>query len=265
MTMTRQYPSFVFSHAVLRRPSKNIDQGLRAVDVGAPDYAKFLQQHENYAAALTDAGVKVDILPALEDFPDAVFIEDDALCLPNMVIQLRPGAESRQGEAKILFPHIAPRFKTSHIVTSPGHIEGGDILVTEQEIIIGLSARTNQAGAEAVRRLAETINRPVRIVETPSGVLHFKTDCALLDKNTILTTKRLAESHVFDGYHTLFVPDDEQAAANSIRVNGHVIIPSGYPKTAKMLNSAGYNAVTVDISEAAKLDGGLSCMSLRYG
>jgi len=263
--MTRHYPSFHFSHAVLRTPSKNIDQGLRAVDVGAPDYEKFLQQHENYATALTDAGVKVDILPALENFPDAVFIEDDALCLPNMVIQLRPGAESRQDEAKILFPDIAPRFKACHSVAEPGRVEGGDILVTEQEIIIGLSARTNQEGAEAVHMATRTINRPVRIVETPPGVLHFKTDCALLDENCILATKRLAVSGCFAQYTTLIVPDDEQAAANSIRVNDHVIMPSGYPETKKMLKAAGYNLITVDISEAAKLDGGLSCMSLRFG
>jgi len=253
-----------FTKALLRTPSTRCVDGLRAVDRGAPDYQIFLSQHAAYAGALTDAGLIVDVLPPLDEYPDAVFIEDDALCLPDLAIRLCPGAESRRGEVAHLTGELQSRFSHVASVKAPAFVEGGDILVLAKEILIGLSHRTTEAGAMAIREIAASEARPVRIVETPDDVLHFKTDCAVLDKNTVLSTKRLAKSGAFESYRILTVPDGEEDAANAIRVNDRVLLASGYPETAKMLRDHGYNVVEIDISEAAKLDGGLSCMSLRF-
>lgn len=145
-----------------------------------------------------------------------------------------------------------------------GHIEGGDILVTEREILIGSSDRTDTKGVENLREIVTPYGYSIRMVQTPPGVLHFKTDCSLLDANTILSTRRLADSGCFDGYDVIHVAEGEEACANTIRFNNLVIMPAGFPKTRATLTAAGYEVRDVGNSEAAKLDGGMSCLSLRF-
>ncbi len=145
-----------------------------------------------------------------------------------------------------------------------GHIEGGDILVTEREILIGSSDRTDTKGVENLREIVTPYGYSIRMVQTPPGVLHFKTDCSLLDANTILSTRRLADSDCFDGYDVIHVAEGEEACANTIRFNNLVIMPAGFPETRATLTVAGYEVRDVGNSEAAKLDGGMSCLSLRF-
>lgn len=256
--------SFQFSHALCRRPSKSIVNGLRATDHGDPDYTTFVQQHAHYVKALQQAGCEVNVLDANEDHPDSVFIEDAALCLENMAIVLRPGAESRFGEAAVLMPTLHRLFK--HVITLPGHgyVDGGDILVTGTEILIGLSQRTNRAGYESLRQLLEPFDYNVREIQTPDTILHFKSDCGLLNSNTVFSTKALAATGCFDNYNVIEAPENESAAANLIRVNNTVLLSEGYPASFDLLTSVGFQVVTIPNSEAAKVDGGLSCMSLRY-
>ena len=145
-----------------------------------------------------------------------------------------------------------------------GFIEGGDILICDQEILVGRSARTDAAGISSLRRLVAGWGYPVREVETPADVLHFKTDCSLLDENTILSTARLAATGCFADYEVIETAPGEEAAANSIRFNDLVVMPSGFVETAGRLHAAGYQIREVGNSECAKIDGGMCCLSLRF-
>lgn len=256
--------SFRFSHAIVRKPCATIIDGLRAVDIGAPDLGVMEQHHAQYVAVLKSAGAQIILLDAQEQFPDSMFVEDTALCLREGAIILRPGAPSRLGEAALMKPVLEGIYDAVEEISGPGFIEGGDILVTEHEILVGTSERTDNAGIEALGSLVSRWGYKVRKVETPAGVLHFKTDCSLLDAQTILSTKRLDASGCFNGYKVIHTEDGEEACANAIRFNEIVIMPSGFPKTKTRLEEAGYIVHTVGNSEAAKLDGGMSCLSLRF-
>lgn len=256
--------SYRFSHALVRTPGQSIAKGLRAGGGENPDPQHFQIEHRAYIRALEEAGVAVEVLPPLEEFPDSVFIEDAALCLPGGAVVLRPGAPTRTGEAAVVSEALEPHFGDVRTIGESGFIEGGDILVTDREIIVGLSARTDRAGAERLRDCVSDWGMTVRILETPPGVLHFKTACGLLDGETILITRRMADLGFFEGYRTLVIPEGEEAAANAIRVNDRVFVSVGSPKTAELLSGTGYHVIPLATGEAAKVDGGLSCMSLRF-
>ena len=257
--------SYTFSHAITRKPATSIIAGLRAVDTGTPDLGVMQAHHTDYIAALRATGAEVIELAALEAFPDSVFVEDTALCLPKGAVVMRPGAPSRLGEAAEMAPHLHALYgDVVRIEGADSYIEGGDILTTETEILVGRSARTNAAGVAELARLVANWGYKVREVFTPPGVLHFKTDCSLLDAETILSTKRLADSGCFDGYKVIHVAEGEEACANSIRFNDLVIMPAGFAKTRATLEQTGYKVREIGNSECAKLDGGMSCLSLRF-
>lgn len=257
--------SYRFTHAITRKPAGSITAGLRAVDTGSPDLATMQAHHADYIATLRATGATVIELDALEPYPDSVFVEDTALCLPAGAVIMRPGAPSRLGEAAEMAPHLAALYGDIRRIDGAGSfIEGGDILMTETEILVGRSARTNAAGiAELAARVADW-GETVREVHTPPGVLHFKTDCSLLDAETILATPRLSASGCFKGYRLIDVAEGEEAAANTIRFNDLVLMPAGFPRTRDRLLAAGYALREIGNSECAKLDGGMSCLSLRF-
>jgi dimethylargininase len=264
MTARRPDHAFRFTHAICRRPADSVTQGLRAVDTGAPDPAQLRADHAAYVAALRQAGMTVVVLDPLDAYPDSVFVEDTALCLPEGAVVLRPGAPSRLGEAAEMAPHLAALYGGVETLAGPGHVEGGDILVTGREILIGRSARTDAAGIAELAGIVAQWGYALREIAVPAGVLHFKTDCALLDAETVLTTRRLAASGCFDGYRVIEVPEGEEAAANAIRVNDVVIMAKGFPRTRERLEAAGFAPVEIGNAECAKLDGGMSCLSLRF-
>ena len=251
-----------FRQALVRPPSPSVVDGLRAVEGPDPDFGRFRAEHDGYCEALRAAGVAVDVLDTLPSHPDGVFVEDAALCIGTHAVVLRPGAPSRRAEAEAIAPDLATRFATVARVER-GFVDGGDVLVTADEVLVGLSSRTDAAGAAALRDAMAPAGIPLRVVETPAGVLHFKTDCAVIDDRTVFATARLVASGCFDDYEVLTCPEGEEEAANLIRVNDVVIMRTGFPATTATLGEAGYETVTVDADEAARVDGGLSCMSLR--
>ncbi|HCE72465.1 MAG TPA: dimethylarginine dimethylaminohydrolase, partial [Ruegeria sp.] len=187
-----------------------------------------------------------------------------ALCLPRGAVLMRPGAPSRMGEVAEMAPALRACYGELREIAGPGHIEGGDILVTGREILVGRSDRTDAAGVAELAGIVSDWGYTLREVFTPPGVLHFKTDCSLLDGETILATERLDASGCFDGYRVIHTAPGEEAAANTIRFNKLVLMPAGFPKTAEILDKAGFEVVEIDNSECAKLDGGMSCLSLRF-
>ncbi len=257
-------PTYQFSHTITRRPAASAVNGLRAEDTGTPDLDQLMADHDAYVAALRATGAEVIVLPALEAYPDAHFVEDTALCLSGGAVVMRPGAPTRLGEAAEMAPELARHYSDLRRIEGPGFIEGGDILVTGREILVGRSARTDGAGVAELAGIVSDWGYALREVFTPEGVLHFKTDCSLLDPETVLVTPRLAASGCFEGYAQVFTAEGEEAAANAIRFNDVVLMAKGFPRTAETLDRKGYSVVEINNSECAKLDGGMSCLSLRF-
>lgn len=256
-------PVFHFDQALVRTPGAAVARGLRAVDRGAPTREGVQRELDAYVAALQAAGVEVETLEALDAFPDSIFLEDPALVFSNGAILLRPGAPSRLGEAAALAPVLRRRFDTV-LELAEGFVEGGDVLVTPEVVLIGLSERTNGEGAEALKVLLGKLGRRGEIVSTPPGVLHFKTNCSLLDEQTVLATPRLAASRAFERYRVILTPRGEEAAANALRVNDQVLLGDRFPRTADRLSAAGFHVVPLPNAQIALLDAGFSCLSLRW-
>ena len=256
--------SYEFTRAVTRLPARSIVDGLRAQDIGDPDHEQMLRDHAHYVETLRAAGAEVIELDAIEQFPDSVFVEDVALCLPEAAIMMRPGAASRAGEVAQMAPILRDLYEQVVTIDGPGFIEGGDILTTAREILVGRSERTDSAGIAELGTIVARWGYRLREVLTPPDVLHFKTDCSLLDADTILATPRLDASGCFADYRVIHTADGEEAAANSIRYNDRVLMPAGFPGTLQRLLEAGYQVCEINNSECAKLDGGMSCLSLRF-
>lgn len=254
---------FAFNRAIIRHASHSVADGLRAVDAGAPDFEGVQREQYAYARALEDAGVTLVELPALERYPDALFVEDTALAFNGSAILLKPGAATRRGEADEIAPTLAQNFKYV-LKLEEGTAEGGDVLFTPRGLFIGVSARTNPQGARALMSLLNKLGLHGRAVSTPAGVLHLKSDCSLLDEDTVLCTPRLAASEIFEGFRIIPTPPGEEAAANALRINESVLVSRGYPRTAELLEKAGLTVVTLATVEIAKIDAGLSCLSLRW-
>ena len=254
--------TFNFNRAIVRAPSHSVVNGLSSTGI-RPDFSGLAREHALYVKALEAAGLALEILQPLEDYPDAVFVEDAALVFSNVAVVLRPGAKSRAGEAAEILNAVTRRFdRVSQL--PEGTVDGGDVLVTPQGVFIGRSERTNPLGASALTRSLAELGLRGLPVTTPQGVLHLKSDCSLLDEETILSTARLAASGVFDGFRVIIVPSEEGGAANAVRVNKHVLLNDAYPHTADLLAAAGYDVKVLPLQEVAKLDAGLSCMSLRW-
>jgi dimethylargininase len=254
---------FDFNSAIVRSPGRSVVNGLRTGPGPAPTYEGIVAEHAAYIAALQAAGVRVTVLPALEQFPDSIFVEDPALVFSQGAILLRPGAPSRRAEAQELSAALAARF-SEVVELNEGFADGGDVLVTPACVFIGLSARTDEAGATSLQHLLNSLGLTSRVVEVPPGTLHLKSDCSLVDEETVLTTEALANSGVLDGFRLLVVQEEERAATNAIRVNDVVFIRAGAPRTLDMLERHGSKVLPLAASEIARIDAGLSCMSLRW-
>lgn len=254
---------FDFTDALVRTPAPSVVRGLRAGGQDDPDFGTVLAEHGAYVAALAAAGVAVEVLPPLEGYPDSIFVEDPAFVLPEGAVLLRPGTPSRLGESAELAEVLARRFGTV-MTLDRGFADGGDILILPDEILIGLSARTDPEGAERFAALMGEFGRVVRIVEPPAGILHLKTGSSLLDERTVVATPALAAAGLFGGLDVVATPPGEEGAANLLRVNDSVLVGAGYPATAALIAARGLRAVPLAVSEIAKIDAGLSCMSLRW-
>lgn len=254
---------FAFDRAIVRAPAPSVVNGLRAGDGDAPTFEGVLAEHRAYVSALEVAGLRVEQLSALDAFPDSVFVEDPAFVIPQGALLLNPGAPSRAGEATEIEPILHAHFERV-VRLSAGHADGGDILILPDEILIALSARTDREGAEAFVALLRDWGRRARVAETPPGLLHLKTGCGVLDENVVLATPGLAEAGMFGGLEVVATPPGEEGAANLLRVNDRVLLAAGFPRTAALIAARGYAPVLLRAEQIARIDAGLSCMSLRW-
>lgn len=254
---------FRFNRAIVREPGRSVVDGLRFEDRGAPSYEAVRTEHYAYADALRSAGLGVTMLPPLEAFPDSMFVEDPALVFSEGAILLRPGALTRAGEVSELAPAIGEHFKLILELQS-GFADGGDVLITPEKVMIGLSDRTDRTGAEHLAACLAELGRKSQIVETPDDVLHLKSACSLIDDATVLCTPSLAETGIFDGFRCITTADGESGSANALRVNDVLFVDTTGLRTNDQLDRLGYQLVPLETSEISKIDAGLSCMSLRW-
>lgn len=255
-----------FNNVIVRRPCKAVCEGITsAPELGQPIYEKALEQHDKYIEALKKCGVEVTVLEADERYPDSCFVEDPALITRKCAIITNPGAESRNGEKNEIIGAVKKFFPDDKIeyIKDPGTLEGGDVMMVGDTFYVGLSARTN---AEGIRQLGEILNKyGLECVQVPlEKVLHLKTGVNYIENNNMLVSGEFIDKPEFEKYNKIVIPEEEAYAANCIWMNGTVIVPEGYPTVLKSVQDAGYDTLVVDTSEFRKIDGGLSCLSLRF-
>ncbi|MCE1252709.1 MAG: arginine deiminase-related protein [Anaerolineae bacterium] len=255
-----------FSKAISRTPGTNFADGLTTSELGTPDYALTLKQHQAYLAGLKQCGLEVTLLEADLNHPDSTFVEDVAVLTPNSAILTNPGADSRKGEVAAMQPVLEKFYSKFHRITAPGTLDGGDICEAGSHFFIGISERTNEEGGRQLAAfLAEEgyTSSFVSILGV-SGILHLKSGIAYIGENTLVLIRSLADRPEFKGYKIVLVDETEAYAANCVRINDYVIMPTGYPKLQAELTRLGFKPLPLDMSEYQKMDGGLSCLSLRF-
>lgn len=256
----------MFKNVIVKRPSSSMVNGITsAPELGKPDYELALKQHDDYIEALKSCNVEVTVLEADERFPDSCFVEDTAVITKNCAIICNPGADSRNKEIESMKETVKKFFCEDKIeyITSPGTVEGGDVMMVGNHFYIGKSLRTNEEGARQFIEKLEKHGHTGSIV-TLEEVLHLKTGLAYLENNNLLVAGEFIDKEDFKNFNKIVINKDESYSANCIWVNDNVIVPYGYEKTKIAIEQAGYNVIEVDTSEYRKLDGGLSCLSLRF-
>jgi len=256
----------MFQNVIVKRPCRAMINGITsAPELGKPDYELAMKQHDAYIEALKQCGVAVRILPADEAFPDSCFVEDAAVLTRECAIITNPGAASRNREIEAIIPVVKEFYPEDRIefIRTPGTLEGGDVMMVGDHFYVGRSNRTN---AEGIRQFIEILNRyGMTGSEVPlTEVLHLKTGVNYIENNNMLVFGEFIDKPEFEKFNKIIVPREEAYAANCIWVNGTVIVPEGYPAVLEAIKKAGYKTITVDTSEYRKLDGGLSCLSLRF-
>lgn len=253
----------MFTQIIVKKPGKSYVDGLTTSDLGKPDFDLAIEQHQQYVEALKKCGVKTISLEADEQFPDSTFVEDTAIITEKCAIITNPGADSRNGEIIEMKKVLAGIDKTLEFIHSPGTLDGGDVLQIEDHFYIGLSNRTNEEGAKQLKDILKKYSYAATIVPL-KHFFHLKTGIAYLGNKNLIVAGEFINHALFKEFNQITVDEDEEYAANCIRVNDDVIIPKGFYKTKQKIVDAGYSVIELDMSEFEKQDGGLSCLSLRF-
>jgi dimethylargininase len=252
----------MINHAITRLPGENFADGLTTADLGRPSYPLILEQHHAYRQALLSLGLDVIVLPAEPSYPDAYFVEDPAIITSKIAVITRPGAPSRQGEETTLEPFLEYYRPIAHI-HPPGTVDGGDVLMVGEHFFIGLSDRTNTEGANQLAALLAGAGHSSEAIPVSAG-LHLKSGVNIIGNNTLLVTKDLADYPSFAKFEKIILAVGEEDAANTLWINDTLLMPKGFPKTHTSLSRLGMRIIELDVSEVQKMDGGLTCMSLRF-
>lgn len=251
-----------YSGALVRCPGKDLAAGLTTTTLGKPDYFLAVKQHEEYVKTLKMLDLKVTELDALTGFPDAHFVEDVAVLTPELAIITRPGAPSRRGEIITIAPTLRNMFSTASI-NAPGTLDGGDVLILGKNVYVGISNRTNMEGAEQLESLLSTFGYSTHQIPLPGG-LHLKSSVNYVGENLLLMLEEFVDIHAFNIFEKIIVAPEEAYACNTLWINDNLILPDHFPETRLQLEDIGLPMYILDMSEMEKLDGGLTCLSLRY-
>ena len=256
----------MFNNAIVRIPGSNFAEGLTTVALGVPDFKKVLDQHARYCEALQECGLTVITLAPDLNHPDSTFVEDTAVLTERGAILTRPGAASREGEVIAIRDTISRFFVTTSDIEEPGTLDGGDICEAEDHFFLGVSHRTNEEGARqlAVHLAAQGYTSSVIDVRGMTTILHLKSGISYIGDNTLVVMEEMAGDDRFRKYELISVPVEESYGANCVRVNDRVLVAAGFPRLTSELIARGFKPLILDMSEFQKMDGGLSCLSLRF-
>jgi dimethylargininase len=257
----------MFTRAIVRKPCTRFAAGLTSVDLGSPDLERAIEQHDAYCRALESCGLEVIDLPADEAHPDSTFVEDTAVLTARGAIIARPGAPSRRGEIHAIEPVLRDYFKELHYIREPGTVDGGDVCEAGEHFFIGISQRTNEEGARQLARWLDSLGYSSSLIDIRglSNILHLKSGLAYVGGSNCLIIEPLLLSDDHLCKYTLSVlsaPDEY--AANCLLLNGKVLVAAGFETVQKQLEHLGCETIALDMSEFQKMDGGLSCLSLRF-
>lgn len=256
----------MFTHAIVRSPGSNFAEGLTGVDLGVPRYDQALAQHARYCEALQACGLAITRLEPDLDHPDSTFVEDTAVLTGRSAVLTRPGARSREGEVAAMRPVLRGFFPVTTEIETPGTVDGGDICEAEDHFFLGLSLRTNEEGARQLAAHLASVGYRSSVVDVRgmSSILHLKSGVSYIGNNTLVVMEEMAGWEAFAGYELIRVVSEESYAANCVRVNDRVLVAAGYPRLTAELTARGFDPLVLDMSEFRKMDGGLSCLSLRF-
>jgi len=256
----------VFTRAIVRTPGENFAEGITTAGLGTPDYAKVVRQHTAYVRALEACGLLVDILERDLGYPDSTFVEDTAVMFGDQAVLARPGTPSRLGEVAAIRERIHSQMRNVSEIVAPGTLDGGDICEADGHYFIGISHRTNEEGGRQLASFLSSAGFKSSFVDIRGlrGILHLKSGIAHLGDKDLVVWDELAAFSQFEGSNFIRVSPEERYAANCVRVNDYVIVAAGFPELVRRIEDAGYKPLALDVSEFRKMDGGLSCLSLRF-
>ena len=251
-----------FTYAITRIPAETFDRGMTTANLGTPSYDRVMSQHRAYAETLKSIGLSIIALDPLTNYPDAHFVEDTAVVTPEVAIITNPGATSRQGEEKSV-AGVLEQYRRIERIQAPGTLDGGDVLMIGNHFLIGISERTNQQGAEQLGRILSNHGKTHTTLTVGAG-LHLKSSINYIGRNTVITTPDFEEHEALEGYDKITTDLNESYAANTLWINDHLLVPEGFPDTKAKLKALGLPIFELDVSEMRKMDGGLTCLSLRF-
>lgn len=252
----------MFTYAITRKPGVDFADGLTQAGLGKPSYTRITEQHSAYVNALKQRQLQVVELEPLGEHPDAYFVEDPAVVTPDIAVITIPGAPSRQGEGDSL-KQCLQQFREIAQIEPPGTVDGGDVLMVENHFFIGVSARTNAHGAHQLGRILERFGYNWTTITVQAG-LHFKSDVNYIGNDTLLMTSRYSHVTQLNQFNKIILKDDEAYAANSLWLGDCLFMPQGFPEIKNRVERAGHHVIQLDVSEVRKMDGGLTCLSLRF-
>lgn len=256
-----------FTRAIVRLPADNFSDGISsATGGGNPDLSAALAQHRQYCAALRDCGLTLTSLAADVRYPDSTFIEDTAVLAGEAAILTRPGAATRLGEAAITLPTLRNYFPAIRQIDPPGTLDGGDVCEVDGKFVIGHSERTNPEGIRQLTGyLAEFGHESIVIdIRGCRSLLHLKSGLSYVGEELFIVGPDAPFTEALAGNDFIIVQPEEAYAANCVRINDRVLLPAGFPKLTEDLIARGIAVLALPMSEFRKMDGGLSCLSLRF-
>jgi dimethylargininase len=253
----------MFKNAIVCKPGRTIINGITTSCFGKPIYSLALEQHTKYIHTLESLGLKVEVMKEREMYPDSTFIEDVALCTQKCAIITRPALAARRGEITGIREVLKGYYDNIEAISLPGTLEAGDVMMAGSHFFIGISNRTNSAGADQLIYILEKYKITASKVYL-NKMLHLKSGASYLENDNMLVCGEFIKTAEFEKYNRITIDEEESYAANSLWINGKVIVPEGFPKTRKKIEKAGYETLVLNVSEFRKIDGGLSCLSLRF-
>lgn len=256
----------MFKRAIVRVPGSNFADGLTTVTLGVPNLEQVLHQHARYCDALRECGLELTVLEPDLRHPDSTFVEDTAILIPQVAIFCRPGAASREGEVAAIRPAVERFYFSTFTIEAPGTVDGGDICEAGSNFFIGLSHRTNAEGARQLTACLNALGYTASTIDVRgmTSILHLKSGISYVGENTLVVMEEMAANPQFSRFELVRVSVEESYGANCVRVNDRVLVAEGFPQLTGDLRTRGFEPLILDMSEFRKMDGGLSCLSLRF-